>query len=336
MAAKFLAFLLSVLSVLLCLNPLHPYRFAMKLSDPQADPCAAELYDYICDNFCSRVLSGQQEGFSSPARNDEFDFIFAATGKYPAIRGFDFVNDDFEGVYERAVEWAARGGVVSICWHCGKDLDKGYEECKSDRVEDWDALLTAGTPEHAAFLANMDKAGAVLKRLGAQGIPVLWRPFHEFNGDWFWWAGEPAHFKALWKLMYRHFTDDLGLHNLIWVLGYSELDMPQEDFFLWYPGSRYCDIVGCDSYHVAEYGADRNKFERSMRTAFGAKPVMLHECGLIPTAEQFAQAPWCAFVAWHSEYLTQENSAEHLRGIYHSDLVITLDELPAFSYKRSD
>ena len=72
MAAKFLAFLLSVLSVLLCLNPLHPYRFAMKLSDPQADPCAAELYDYICDNFCSRVLSGQQRADPDVCAGREF------------------------------------------------------------------------------------------------------------------------------------------------------------------------------------------------------------------------------------------------------------------------
>lgn len=64
----------------------------------------------------------------------------------------------------------------------------------------------------------MDKVGAALQELQNQGVTVLWRPFHEFDGKWFWWCkGGPEYFVRLWQLMYRHFTQDLGLNNLIWV-----------------------------------------------------------------------------------------------------------------------
>lgn len=331
MFLKIRAALLAALSVIVCLNPAQPYKFMMRLSNPAAGDSVVRLYNYICNSFGNTVLSGQQEGFGPAGRNEEFDYIFEASGKLPAIRGFDFVNDDFDGVYERAVEWAGRGGIVTICWHCSKNFDKGYEECISDKVDNWDELLTPGTPENEAFTANMDRAAAVLKKLGENGIPVLWRPFHEFNGSWFWWGGDSGRFVQLWKYMYDHWTYDLGLNNLIWVLGYSELDISQREFFEWYPGKEYCDIIGCDSYHVAEYGAGQRQFEKCMRTAFGSKPVILHECGLIPSAEQLRKTPWVAFMAWHSEYLTAENTPEHIKEIYTSDFVITLDELPVFT-----
>src|SRR5699024_12023865 len=76
------------------------------------------------------------------------------------------------------------------------------------------------------------------------GVPVLWRPLHEFDGQWFWWGkGGPKNFRRLWQLMYNRFTMHHGLNNLIWVLGYSgEIENG------WYPGDEYVDISGADTY----------------------------------------------------------------------------------------
>lgn len=63
------------------------------------------------------VLSGQQESTRIGSSEYEMDFIFEASGKYPVVRGLDYMNDDFDGVNERAIEWWNKGGLVTICWH---------------------------------------------------------------------------------------------------------------------------------------------------------------------------------------------------------------------------
>ncbi|MDE6111157.1 MAG: glycoside hydrolase family 26 protein, partial [Eubacterium sp.] len=208
-----------------------------------------------------------------------------------------------------------------------------YDNCKNDEIENWDLVLTDGTAENKAFIENMDKAGKALLVLQKNGVTVLWRPFHEFDGAWFWWGkGGADNFKKLWIMMYNHFTNDLGLNNLIWVLGYSHngtdyKGKPAE----WYPGDEYCDIVGADSYEVEENGAEKRLYKIVHKITQEKKPLILHECGLIPTEEQLKKTPWCSFMTWHTEYLMDTNSKEDLKKIYNSDYVITLDELPSFA-----
>lgn len=72
----------------------------------------------------------------------EFDYIYNNTGRYPAIRGLDYMNDDFSGVNRRAKEWHDRGGIVTICWHCGFDFTGSWDECMKTVRNDWDLALT--------------------------------------------------------------------------------------------------------------------------------------------------------------------------------------------------
>ena len=132
--------------------------------------------------------------------------------------------------------------------------------------------------------------------------------------------------------MYDHFTYDLKLNNLIWVLGYSHngtdyMGKPAR----WYPGDEYCDIVGADSYEVDINGAEKRLHKIVKKITKGTKPLIFHECGLIPTEEQLKKTPWCSFMTWHTEWLIDTNTKEHLSELYNSDYVITLDELPDFS-----
>lgn len=78
-----------------------------------------KLYTYICDTYGNAIISGQQESAWMGSDQYEFEYIYERTGKYPAIRGLDYMSDDFDGVNDRAVEWYNRGGIVTICWHCG-------------------------------------------------------------------------------------------------------------------------------------------------------------------------------------------------------------------------
>ena len=299
----------------------------MTLCNKNAGESTKKIYSYICGVYGNQIISGQQESTWMGSPEYEMNYISEVTGKLPAMRGFDFMDDDFEGVVERAEEWHEKGGLVTICWHCGSDFTGNYDDCLNDNVADWDKILTKGTPENKAFLENMDKAGEALGELQKKGITVLWRPFHEFDGGWFWWGkGGAENFKKLWILMYEHFTFDLKLNNLIWVLGYCHNGEDMKD---WYPGDEYCDITGADSYDTAENGGEKRLY-RGARGVTKNKPLWLHECGHIPDEQELRDAGWGAFMTWHTEYLIDTNEKEALSEIYNSEYVITLDELPSF------
>jgi hypothetical protein len=47
-------------------------------------------------------------------------------------------------------------------------------------------VLTPGTELHQRWCAQVDAVAGYLKQLQEARVPVLWRPDHEMNGDWFW------------------------------------------------------------------------------------------------------------------------------------------------------
>ncbi len=295
------------------------YESKYALSNPDADVNARKLYDYINDVYGTAIITCQQESTWMGSPDYEMDYIFAETGKYPAMRGLDFMNNDFDGVVQRSKEWHEKGGIVSICWHTGVN-GSGYQESKDDNP-DFEKLLTEGTDEYNAMMKSWDEAAMALQELRDEGIPVLWRPFHEFDGQWFWWGkGGADNFIKLWQMMYDRYTNEFGLNNLIWVLGYSG-----EVKDGWYPGNEYCDIIGSDTYDNSTHARAWKKLA-AMETG---KPMTFHECGNVPSIEKFEAdgAMWSWFMIWHTTYITGNNK-QNLSDVYNHEKAITLDELP--------
>lgn len=300
------------------------------LSNPNAIPEAVAVYDYLKsvyadDNSC---LTGQMESTWKGTADYEMNYIMDKTGKVPAIRGLDFMHNDFAGVTNRAKAWWEKGGIVTICWHTGCDFSSAYNESKDQNL-DWDNAFVVGSDTYNKLLADMDRAVPYLQQLEDAGVPVLWRPFHELDGGWFWWTrGGSENFVQLWQLMYSRYVDYWGLDNLIWVLGYSHNG---GDLSAWYPGDNYVDIVGGDSY---DRGANKSLYEDVETVQPEGMPICFHECGTIPTEKQMkdAETPWLYFMVWHTDYITSEsnNKVDSLKEIYNSDYFITLDELPSF------
>lgn len=290
------------------------------LSNPNANENAKRLYSYLKDCYGEKIITSQQESVWRGYTEMEIDFIEEHTGKLPAMRGLDFIDDAYLPVVKRAKQWHDMGVIVTICWHTGIN-GKGYRESQED-IPDFEKLFTDGSEEQNAMLAVWDKAADALRRLQEQGVPVLWRPFHEFDGGWFWWGkGGPEAFIRLWRMMYDRFTNKFGLNNLIWALGYS--GQVKEG---WYVGDEYCDIVGSDAY---DGSTNRIGWERLMKITGGKKILAFHECGNLPEIESFDRdgCLWSWFMIWHTKYLT-ENNKDVLKEVYNSDIAITLDKLP--------
>ncbi len=305
------------------------HTYSGELSNENAIENAQILYDYLQETYGKACITGQMESTWMGSPDYEMNYIEKNTGKLPAIRGLDFMHNDFEGVTRRAMQWWEQGGIPTICWHTGADFASAYDESKADNIN-WDEAFVPGSDTYNALLEGMDRAVPYLQQLEDAGVPILWRPFHELDGGWFWWSkGGSANFVKLWQLMYSRYTDYWGLDNLIWVYGYSGNGGGMDD---WYPGDDYVDLLGADSYTD---GPNTHLYEECVSVAPQGMPIVFHECGTIPTEEELVstRTDWLFFMTWHTTWLTdtkEGNTIEDLNAIYNSDYFITLDELPEF------
>ena len=298
------------------------------LANPRASAEARALYAYLWSIYGRHTLTGQQEQNFTPAGpRVELDYLQKVTGKQPALLGFDYIHPkDEAGVNARATAWHRSGGLVSICWHWGApDIGTGYENSKKDF--DVARALTPGTPQNGALGRQMAHVADLLSVLRDRRVPVLWRPFHEFSGDWFWWGKHgPDAFKALWRLMYDYYVRTRGLDNLIWVLGWAGQNVDAAC----YPGREYVDIAGADIY-VEHHGNLAPMFGQVKAIVGDTVPICLHENGPVPDPATLGpDADWLWFMTWHTRWLTDpaQNTPEQLRRDFASQRYLTKDELP--------
>jgi len=107
--------------------------------------------------------------------------------------------------------------------------------------------LTTKIPNQVAinWMEELDLAADGPLELKQAGVVVLWRPFHEMNGGWFWWGAQDFDtFIQVWKHMFRYFSETKGLDNLLWVYGPNH----GQNTARYYAGNSYVDIVGLDAY----------------------------------------------------------------------------------------
>lgn len=206
------------------------------------------------------------------------------------------------------------------------DPNKDYAFYKADTEFDAANATVEGTWENKVFTEDLKNAAAYLKLLRDADIPVLWRPFHEAAGGWFWWGKDAASFKSLWIAMFNYFKTE-GLDNLIWVWTTEGNDAD------WYPGDQYVDIVGRDIYNKET--ADCVSEYTSIAGNYGNKIVSLSECGTVGLiSEQWASgARWSWFMPWYDGTNEDGSPVVHADEAWWKDamsqeFVVSRDELP--------
>ncbi|MEO6083088.1 MAG: glycosyl hydrolase [Umezawaea sp.] len=292
---------------------------------PNASPQARKLLCYVYSQYGNHILSGQQESTWIGGPDYEMNYIRNNTGKYPAIRGLDF--GDSKDLAPRAIAWWNAGGIPMIGYHMGAPTKPDTYEGTMMSVS-INAVLTPGTAEYSSFINRLDQASAMLQQLENAGAAVIWRPFHEAGGTWFWWSKEGGgQYNRLWNFMFDYFTRVKGLNNLVWLHGYN--GQPQSSF---YPGKSVVDIGGADTYAGDGNYDPQNAMYNSVRNVVGSTlPIALHENGPIPDPDrlQSTGTRWVLFGTWHGNHLTVSNSVSHLQKVYNHSYVVTRDELPS-------
>ena len=207
------------------------------------------------------------------------------------------------------------------------DPDKDYAFYKADTEFDATNATVEGTWKNKVFTEDLKNAAAYLKLLRDADIPVLWRPFHEAAGGWFWWGKDAASFKSLWIAMFNYFKTE-GLDNLIWVWTTEGNDAD------WYPGDQYVDIVGRDVYNKET--ADCVSEYTSIAENYGNKIVSLSECGTVGLiSEQWASgARWSWFMPWYDGTNEDGSPVVHADEAWWKDamsqeFVVSREELPS-------
>ncbi|WP_193318156.1 glycosyl hydrolase [Streptomyces sp. 3MP-14] len=305
---------------------------------PDATPAARALLDLLHRVSGETTLSGQH---NQPVHRSAWtERITAITDRVPAVWGQDIgfsAPGTLDGVDHRepnvaeAIAWHRRGAVITYTWHAVCPADDEPVEFEGGIIREFapaefDAVLEPGTDLHARWCAQVDVAADVLRRLSDADVPVLWRPYHEMNGPWFWWGAQPERLVALWRQLFDRLVHHHGLRNLVWVWSPNAAYDSATPFAPYYPGHDVVDALAMDTYG-GHYEPEH--YENLLALAEG-RPLGLGEIGDLPPVEALAQQPrWAWFMAWPN-VITDRNSDEAIRALYHHPRISNLPDLPAW------
>jgi len=329
--------LLSLLIVVLCptLARGNPYPNPVT---PQPSPEAAALLSFLYELSGHHTLAGQHAvPLLRTARLVEAE---RAGGKMPAVFGMDFGFDapgTWDGINFRqsivddAIQKSREGYIIVLMWHAVRPIEDEPVKFSSSiqgKLTDaqWHDLITTGTEINERWKSQVDVIAYFLKQLRDAHVPVLWRPYHEMNGDWFWWGKKPGidGYKKLYRMLFDRLVRFHKLNNLLWVYGPNEVTAQTDGYDVYYPGDDVVDVLGTDIYstHFA-----KSQYDELLAVARN-KPIALAETGSVPTPEILKEQPrWTWFMYWYDPP-DSGPTAEQFRNTYASDQVITLDELP--------
>lgn len=325
------------------------YNVTSSLVNKNSTAKTKKLYSFLKDSYGKYVITGQQ--CDGGINGTEFKAIKNLTGDYPALLGLDLMDytpsrtafGASSSTVEKAIEFADKGGIVTLCWHWNAPTEYLYSTANNSDGW-WGGFYTKSSNFDIAKVMNGQDAkgkklidrdikeiAKQLKRLEKAGVPVIWRPLHEASGGWFWWGAKgPDAYKKLWKYLYNELTNTYGCNNLIWVYNGQSAD--------WYPGDEYVDIVGEDIYpgnHV--YDPQVSRFKQAINYGSKTKITALTENGCIFDIDSAVSinALWCWFMTWGNEFTVNgSNYSEKyteksvIKKMYASKYSLTLGSLP--------
>jgi mannan endo-1,4-beta-mannosidase len=257
----------------------------IRLVDRHATDETRNLYSNLLELAPEAVMFGHQATLwygvhwrDEPGRSDVKD----VTGSYPAVYGWDVagllparsgiaVDEQRARLLAWSREGYERGGILTYCWHKWNPVTG---QSFYDTTRAVHAIIPGGTL-HEEYKATLDTVADFFNELSP--IPVIFRPFHEHNGDWFWWGKGLAteeDFIALWRFTVRYLRDEKNVHNLIYAFSPDrsrmKIDNFREDYMYGYPGDDYVDIIGLDNYwdlgHPANDTPADERFEYFVRS----------------------------------------------------------------------
>jgi mannan endo-1,4-beta-mannosidase len=270
------------------------------LNDPQASAETRALYRNLIKLSGKHILFGHQDSLAYGVhwegdldRSDVRD----VTGANPAVYGWELGGlelgqaQNLDGVnFQQMQAWIKagykRGAVITLSWHMYSPVTGANSWDKASVVQD----IIPGGSHHEQFKAYLDSFVTFNEGLAEQDasgkktyVPIIFRPWHEHNGDWFWWGKGSASeqdYIALYRFTVEYLRDQKGLHNLIYAHSPDRSRLDLADFsasYLYaYPGDSYVDLLGLDNYWDLGHSANTASVEQQQAAFMGsAKQLVL-------------------------------------------------------------
>ncbi|WP_154826408.1 glycosyl hydrolase [Clostridium butyricum] len=255
----------------------------VKLVDNEATKATADLYAYLkALGKTDKVIYGHQNDthhkalYKQGTNSDTKD----VTGSIAGIIGMDtlsFTGDELELTDEEKKEGltlpkkaaqidaqaAKEGAIITLSSHMpnfeivknkelvdGKYDYSGYSPNKtSGNIV---SRIMPGGDLNEVYTGYLDLIAEYADELQKENVPVLFRPFHENNGSWFWWGGafcDAQSYKNLFAYTVDYLRNTKNIHNFLYVYSPNGPFENDKEYLSRYPGDEYIDILAFDMYH---------------------------------------------------------------------------------------
>jgi len=206
------------------------------------------------------------------------------TGDHPAVYGIDPHYMLYKTPAERqlhideAKHAYDNGSVVTFDFH---------QQSRSDHEIYFDDITTASDKSlmydvvnnlngsRDWFYSELDDVIDIINN--DLGFPVVFRLFHEMDGDWFWWGTRATnHNPELYINLFRLATDYIKERSDLVLFGWTPNQKLNNSY---YPGDTYVDVVGIDVYSPISSSLKTNLIELSNFAYDHGKVAVLAETG---------------------------------------------------------
>ena len=218
----------------------------------------------------SKTLIGQQDAFNSFYQNSGSSDIKKTTGNDPSILGSDFMfitdkdnpNNNWYVQQENKIiqdtkDAYAKGMINTFCWHLREPYnEKSFYSADMTSEQRTDAFksLAPGGKFNDWYKKKLDKVASVvsnLKDTNGKQIPIIFRPFHEFDGNWFWWGANyctAEEYISVYRFTVNYLRDTKNVHNILFAFSPDNSYTTSSSYLSRYPGDDYVDVLGMDNY----------------------------------------------------------------------------------------
>lgn len=249
-----------------CKSSLELSSRKLSLSDKEANNSSKFLMARIREIPKSGYAFGHQDAtaYGMGWKNDGSQYksdVAEVSGDFPGVYGFEIGHIELGhqqnldsvnfGLMTDLIKKAYEsGGIITISWHPDNPATRKSAWDPSPAVSE---ILEGGLlhPKYQAWVAKVAEFMHGLKTKRGKPIPIVFRPFHEMNGSWFWWGHgncTPEEFQLLWKQTYNLLTKTYHVHNLLYCYS-TDVVKNENEYLKFYPGDDYVDILGMDLYH---------------------------------------------------------------------------------------
>jgi len=271
-------------------NQIIPYAESIQLTDSKANDATKALYQYLkAVGESNAVIYGHMEDTVLKAGTNELTYSDTKdlTGSISGINGLDCGNL-FEGFAEKynnrhpqnpqipentegniraaalfTNETIEEGGVMTLSAHMpnfafatteNASAEKTYDRYDYTPADSYNLKgntmnqILPGGQYHEQFTAYLDMIAEYAKQVDG---PILFRPFHENTGSWFWWGkafSDTETYKSVFKYTVEYLRDIQNVHNLLYVYGPGSEAATLDEYGERYPGDDYVDMIGFDTY----------------------------------------------------------------------------------------